>query len=94
MDEETYFFTLLVYHLHITLLSTSLSHSLHDCTVGGMQTEGVSGISRFKNDTTFIQPNIGVRPEGTSTWRASAESKKIKSDIDLRIKNLFLTLKA
>ena len=62
-------------------------------TAGGMQTEGVSGISRFKNDTTFIQPNIGVRLEGTSTWRPSADSES-KSDFEFRLKNKFLSVKA
>lgn len=60
-----------------------------------MQTEGVSGISRFKNDTTFILPNIGVSSQGrgTSTWRQSAESES-KSDKEFRLKNKFLSVKA
>ena len=60
-----------------------------------MQTEGVSGISRFKNDTTFILPNIGASSQGrgTSTWRQSAESES-KSDKEFRLKNKFLTVKA
>ena len=60
---------------------------------GGMQTEGVSGISRFKNDTTFILPNIGVNTQGTSTWRPSAESES-KNDKEFRVKNKFLSVKA
>lgn len=63
-----------------------------------MQTEGVSGISRFKNDTTFILPNIGLSSQGrgTSTWRQSAESEnnESKSDKEFRLKNKFLTVKA
>ena len=58
-----------------------------------MQTEGLSDMPRFKNDTTYIVPNIGFERKSF----LKAESKKSsdeESDEEIRIKNKFLSVKA
>ena len=68
--------------------------------IGGMQTEGISDMPRFKNDTTYIVPNIGLtRRPSSSSSSSKSQSKSVKlTDInnieDLRLKKKFMTVKA
>ena len=61
--------------------------------VGGMQTEGLSDMPRFKNDTTYIVPNIGFEIK-SFLREESKKSYEEESDEELRLKSKFLSVKA
>jgi hypothetical protein len=48
---------------------------------------------RFKNDTTFIIPNVGSEVYASPTWRSSRKMQS-EPDEELRVKNKFLFVKA
>ena len=58
-----------------------------------MQTEGLSDMPRFKNDTTFIVPNIGFQMK-SFTKEESRILIENKNKEDKRLKNKFLSVKA
>ena len=58
-----------------------------------MQTEGLSDMPRFKNDTTYIVPNIGFEMK-SFLKEESKKSLDEESDEEIRIKNKFLSVKA
>ena len=68
-------------------------HSFIYLFVGGMQTEGLSDMPRFKNDTTYIVPNIGFEVK-SFLREESKKSYEEESDEELRLKSKFLSVKA
>ena len=61
--------------------------------LGGMQTEGSSDMPRFKNDITYIVPNIGFTTgvKITDQARVLSETRTFE---DVRMKNKFMSVKA
>lgn len=80
------------YTLHFT--GTLLRHTLPLHFLGGMQTEGISDMPRFKNGTTFMLPNIGGEKSLTPTWRPSSKKPDASEDEDIRVRSKFLSVKA
>ena len=62
-------------------------------SLGGMQTEGSSDMPRFKNDITYIVPNIGFTTgvKITDQARVLSETRTFE---DVRMKNKFMSVKA
>ena len=58
-----------------------------------MQTVGLSDMPRFKNDTTYIVPNIGFEIK-SFLREESKKSYEEESDEELRLKSKFLSVKA